>query len=155
MLAFVGDIVNAPVLFVAVEPEVALGDGVLSCCSWVIMRPFLVVVFHAVPAGFHTASSFIKGRKNWMGIDPIAPLRFLATMSFPSSYWVERFDLASGRWMKIILSASYSIEPESRRSESWGSLNFPVRCSISLLSWDNNTIGILSSIESTLSSRVM
>src|SRR5690606_22797356 len=87
---------------------------------------------------------------------PMGPLRCLATISStemalgrtppsPSSSPV------SSRWMNITTSASCSMAPDSRRSESMGLP--PLRSSTFRLSWLSASTGTSSSLESCLSAR--
>src|SRR2546425_9424137 len=57
--------------------------------------------------------------------------------------------------MKHTTSASCSIAPDSRRSDSWGRRCSPPRCSGARESWDNATTGTSSSLARALSEREM
>src|SRR5207248_3161934 len=71
---------------------------------------------------------------NVSGTDPVGPWRFLPITSSAFPFSADSELNISSRWMKRMTSASCSIAPDSRRSESCGRLSS--RFSSPRLSWE-------------------
>src|SRR5699024_4418890 len=103
--------------------------------------------------GPYRGMSTNRDRAPWnaTGMSPVGPfLCFATTMSAPPARGCS-LSYMSSRWMSSTMSASCSIEPDSRRSEIIGRLS--VRCSEERFSCDSAITGTWFSFASSLSER--
>ena len=83
---------------------------------------------------------------------PVSPLRFLAMSTMASVMSFASFEVAvrDGRLSRNTTSASCSIAPESRRSDSFGFSSLSLRCSFARESCERTMTGTFSSFAMAL-----